>query len=123
MNEEKLMKKQLLENMLYNLIAFTIIFTIFGAMIYSQVKFSVYSNVERELLGYGNTEINIRKRSIIGIGQEKVILEKTEPERSLTIQNLDPFFTTQVGQLIGNPKIIYLLRDKEGNVINRYKYW
>ena len=116
MNEEKIIRKQLLQNMLHNLIAFTIIFTIFGAVIYSQVKFSVYANVERELLNYGKTEINIRTKGL-DTGQRTIIMneEILGPGKKI---NGEPPFSVQVGQLIGNPKVIYILRDEDGNVIN-----
>jgi len=49
MEESKLIKAQLLKNTLYNLLAFTIIFTIFGAIIFKQIEASLYNNVDKEL--------------------------------------------------------------------------
>jgi len=49
MEESKLIRKQLLKNTLYNLLAFTIIFTVFGAIIFKQIEASLYNNVDQEL--------------------------------------------------------------------------
>ena len=49
MEEHKLIRTQLLKNTLYNLLAFTIIFTIFGAIIFKQIEASLYNNVDKEL--------------------------------------------------------------------------
>ena len=75
MNEEKIIRKQLIENMKYNLLAFTIIFTIFGAVIYNQVKISVYSKVEDDLLKYNQTAINIKSKEVIYKGANGVSIE------------------------------------------------
>lgn len=50
MSEWQLIRKQLLKNMLYNLIAFTIVFSIFGVIIFSTVKTFLYQSSTEELL-------------------------------------------------------------------------
>ena len=107
LNEERLINKQLIRNMIYNLIAFTAIFTAFGVIIYNQVRISVYSSAENELLRYQNTSINLTSANgETGIGQDVAAPISALP------------FTSQIGRIMVSPKVIYLLRDKDGNVLN-----
>ncbi|MCL2860054.1 MAG: HAMP domain-containing histidine kinase [Oscillospiraceae bacterium] len=107
MNEEKLINKQLIRNMIYNLIAFTAIFTAFGVIIYNQVRISVYSDAESELLRYQNTSANLISSD-----------DETETTQSTVAPNPTLPFPSQIGRIIVSPKVTYLLRDKDGNVLN-----
>ena len=49
MDEDEKVKKQLIKNMILNLITFSIIFYILGIVIYSQFKNSVYMSANSEL--------------------------------------------------------------------------
>lgn len=59
MNEEKQVKKQLLKNMLLNLITFSIIFYILGAVIYTQFKSTLYNSADNELKNSQIRELNM----------------------------------------------------------------
>ena len=50
MSDEKLIKKQIIKNMLLNFIAFTIIFSILGVILYAKVENSLYESSDKELL-------------------------------------------------------------------------
>ena len=50
MNEQKLIKKQLVKNMLYAFIVFAIILIIFDAIIYHQVSTYMYKSIDKELI-------------------------------------------------------------------------
>lgn len=65
LNEEKVIRKQLLKNMLYNFFVFTIIFTLFGILIFNAVKIFIYQSSNREL--------NLVKEKILMDSDNKVI--------------------------------------------------
>ena len=50
MNEQKLIKKQLVKNMLYAFIVLAIILIIFDAIIYHQVSTYMYKSIDKELI-------------------------------------------------------------------------
>ena len=56
------LKKQLVIHMVYNLIAFAIIFSIFGLIVASMFKFITYSSLDKELLDTANVFINDGKK-------------------------------------------------------------
>ncbi len=103
MSEWQLIRKQLLKNMLYNLIAFTIVFSIFGVIIFSTVKTFLYQSSTEELLNarqrYDKIQIseNIQKPSGGIPLQDKIV---KEPRNN-------------------NPRIIHIKRDTNGNIINQ----
>lgn len=65
LNEEKLIRKQLIKNMLYNFLVFTIIFTLFGILIFNAVKMFIYQSSNREL--------NIAKENILMNSESRTI--------------------------------------------------
>ena len=69
MNEQELVKKQLVKNMLLTLLAFTIIFTILGLIIYNQVSTSLYTSIDQELISSRNKILTGNNRS----GNNKII--------------------------------------------------
>jgi len=117
MNEEHVIKKQLWKNIIYNLFAFTVIFTIFGIVIYNQVKVSIYSNAENELLRYQKTEINIRSDGMRTQVHGMTIINSGNPPPIIT--NAFDTQGLQVNRVIEDPKVIYLLRSADGEVLNR----
>ena len=50
MNEQKLIKKQLVKNMLYAFIVLAIILIIFDAIIYHQISTYMYKSIDKELI-------------------------------------------------------------------------
>ena len=69
MKEQKIIKKQLIKNMLLNFVTFTIIFTVLGLIIYAQFT---YISADEELLD---------KKNKMGIMQE--IKEKNNEENKI----------------------------------------
>lgn len=105
MSELKLIKKQLLKNMLFNLITFAILFSIFGVIIFSTVKTFLYMSSTHEL-------INSKERySII---QEKDRIRGEKPIFELKDRNIKPENIDD----IPNPRIINIERDINGNILN-----
>jgi hypothetical protein len=63
MNEEEDVKKQLIKNMIFNLIAFSIIFYLFGTVIYSQFNKSLYRSADSELekvISQNNSKLDMK---------------------------------------------------------------
>lgn len=103
MEENKLIRNQLLKNMLYNFLAFTIIFTVFGAIIFKQISISLYNNVDQELL-------NAKDRIPIS-----VVLELDNSIPNISINDI----SRQVQSRNISPGIIYIVRDRDGNILNK----
>ena len=54
MTEKKLIRKQIVKNMIMNFITFTIIFSLFASIIYTKIQSSLYKSSDAELLDSGN---------------------------------------------------------------------
>ncbi len=111
MNEKDNLNNQILKHMKYNLIAFTIIFIMFGIFIFITVSRITYSSVDKELLNaidqFELIEIEYNKNSY-----------KNNP---LLDYYRDKLFTQRdyfLAKKITNPKIIYILRDENYEIIN-----
>lgn len=107
MNEQKIVKKQLIKNMLLTLVCFSVIFTILGLIIYNQVSSSLYKSIDGELLASKEKIVNgffLNERDIHNRKMEEI--QGEEPDD----QNQSRFKI--------NPRVIYILRDKDGNIIN-----
>ncbi|WP_232698132.1 sensor histidine kinase [Brevibacillus daliensis] len=101
MTEEKIIKNQQRKLMIYNFIAFTIIFTIFGLIIFSQTKLTLYSKTDRDLLAFKS---NIERVGLIGLQKNKPAPPGIMPPPEF---RLEP-----------NPRIIILLWDKNKELLN-----
>lgn len=123
MNEQTIIKKQLLKNMLYSFIAFTIIFTIFGITIFNNLKTSLYQSADNELYRVKKQYTDNIRIFNINTGAAGI------PE---TIASLD--FKQGSGNAAGavvkddnrptmvsviNPRVIYIIRDENGRVLNQ----
>ncbi len=96
MKEQKFIRNQLIKNMFFNLILFTIIFSIFSILIFMQLNKYLYISAEQEIIKSKNDFLKYSKTSVIDIQEElKEDIEK-----------------------INNPRITCILRDENGNVIN-----
>ena len=96
MSEEKQVKKQLLKNVLLNLITFTIVFYILGIAIYGQFKSTLYSSADSEL-GRTNTRREVR------MGKEDRFGERPE-------------FLDNLNEQAKSPRLIFITRDSNGNI-------
>lgn len=102
MNEHNIIRRQRLQNMIYNLIAFTIIFATFGLIIFTQIKVSAYTRLDSEL----NNSLSSMKSFVV--------------DRNLNLQRPNEGLRPRdnAATNIRSPRIIPILRDKDGNVIN-----
>lgn len=108
MSEVNILKKQQLKNMLYNLIAFSLIFIVFGSIIFTQIKVSIYSTLDLELENSLKTMEAFVAGKDTGFGKMPDIPRQSQPERRRDNSDIYP----------RSPRIIPILRDAEGNVIN-----
>lgn len=125
MNEEKFIKNQLRKNMLFNLIAFALIFSVLGIIIYSIFSSSLYSSADKELLNIKNKtgimhRINENEININAINEDNKIIKKIDrmtgnsPEENEKI--VPP--NGEDGQVPNNinPRLVYVYRDAYGEI-------
>ncbi len=108
MNEQELVKKQLIKNMLLTLLAFTIIFTILGLIIYNQVSTSLYTSIDQELISSRNKILTGNNRN----GNNKII----DVADHGVIDNINNNQNPNRNKI--NPRVIYIVRDSNGNILN-----
>lgn len=97
MNEEEKVKKQLVKNILLNLLTFSIIFYILGVSIYSQFKNSLYMSADTEL---SQAAIEGRFR---------------ENEKRPVLRDDGKIIETP--RQIQNPRLIKIVRDENGDIV------
>ena len=104
MSEEKKMKRNLLKNMLFSFIVFTILLLIFDFIIYKQISISLYKDIDKELY--------MQKAKYDGEEQSEKPTNKVETNKNsgkkdyYNIKNL-------------NPRIILVLRNENGEITNK----
>ena len=129
MKEEKVIKNQLRKNMLFNLIAFAIIFSVLGIIIYSQFRISLYQSADEELLNVQNRAgiiHRINRNESIGIDEQNSfsnqnIMERiAPPDSNETDKRIPPDLEddqTRNEQQEVNPRLIYIYRDENGKIV------
>lgn len=102
MFKEKIFRSQQLKFMIFNLIAFTIIFTIFGIIIFSQVQGTLFKKTDEELLMV--KEKHMSEFSDITNGDRPLdSIDRTPPNNDQ--------------RAIKNPRIFILNWNKDGEII------
>ena len=97
MNEQKLIKKQLIKNMFYTFIVFAIILIFFDAIIYNQISVSLYKSIDKELDKTAENYIKYAPKQITISDGNKI---------------------TSIVEFKINPRLIYIIRDSSGNITN-----
>lgn len=108
MKEQRIIKIQLLKNMIVNLILLTVIFGVFSLFILNQFNNYLYESVDKELMQYKNQLEDI---SNFIIKDEKTLNDENFSDEDLTKEvqkNIDK---------IANPRVVTILRDDEGDVV------
>ena len=106
-NEEKIIRKQLIKNMLYNFLILTIIFMLFGILMFHTLQAFVYESSNREL-NFVKEKMEEGKNPIIRKGNEKGLEQPKEKRLEMVELQL-------------NPRVIYVVRDEQGNIKNTDK--
>lgn len=103
MNEQKLIKKQLVKNMLYAFIVLAIILIIFDAIIYHQVSTYMYKSIDKELI----RAMELYQNKNIVSEVKKVITKELDENIKIT------YIETKV-----NPRLVCIVRDSKGEILN-----
>ncbi len=121
MNEQKLVKKQLLKNMILTLIAFSVIFTILGLIIYNQVTISLYRSTDEELIATKTKILNRQMNRMGSWNQDEIKNMENSPMIEQPQQPGNNPFEERENDIIKlkiNPRLIYVIRDEDGNILN-----
>ena len=115
MNEEKIVKKQLTKNMIFNLIAFSIILVTLGFLIYTEFKSSLYISADSEL----RNELNQNKKMMFEPNKRFEDRDESIPREELNDREIDTKRSDNLKdfQEDFSPRIITILRDSSGNII------
>lgn len=97
---------------MYNMIAFALIFIIFGIFVFTMVRNITFSTVDKQLREAKNefTEMNVNLEvlyKIFDLGNEGIF------------EGLEKFQDRNLYKRINNPQIIFVLRDKNGEILNK----
>ena len=120
MNEERLLKRNLIKNILINLFIFVLLFLIFDFIIYKQISISLFKTVDKELIQEKNnyegekyTEYKEKKKEI----NPRVILIKRDLEENIingeTIGRLYEKFGENIEFSNDNLENVYFLQIEE----------
>lgn len=105
MKEQRMIKLELLKNMMFNLILFTIIFSTFGTLILTLVNSYLYRSVDNEL-----SQV---KEQVKNMPQITVISDKTQNSaEKLFIEEVQNYIDK-----ISNLRVITILRNDDGEVL------
>lgn len=108
MSEADILRKQQFKNMVYNLAAFSLIFIAFGAIIFTQIKVSIYSTQDLELRNSLKMMEKIIANSDSGIEE---MSDMQRPDQLGRRKNNTEVYAR-------SPRIIPIFRDSDGKVIN-----
>jgi len=111
MEEKSFVRKQLLKNMLYNLIIFVVIFGIFIFTVFNLISNIIYTSIDEELIEARmlikrNAEIPIRGNleSILPMFKDEIYESKV--------------ITRRFDIRINNPRITCIVRNADGDIVN-----
>lgn len=115
MKEQDTLRKQLLIHMFYNLVAFALIFSVFGIIIAFTFKYITYSSIDQELINTAKVFIDDEKKldslSDYFLKDKYSNFEVFEDEfRDIRDYNLS--------RKVNNPKYTVIIRNKDGKVLN-----
>lgn len=112
MEEQKLLKKQFILHIIYNMIAFALIFIVFGIFMFFMVKNITFSSVDKQL--------KEAKNKFSELNEDFKILYNFFDLKNIGIfeNEINKFSDYNMTKKIDNPQIILILRDKNGKILN-----
>ena len=114
MSEEKQVKKQLLKNVLLNLITFIIIFTALGIIIYGQFRSSLYLSADSELERSNyRREFRIENEDRF---EQRPIIPETSENKSLMENSNAENNSDVLNEQARSPRLVIINRDADGNI-------
>lgn len=113
MEEERVLKKQFILHIFYNMIAFSIIFIVFGIFVFCMVKNITFSSVDKQLKESKDkfSEINVKWETLYRIFDLKNL--------GIFDNEMSIFSDYNIAKTIDNPQIILILRDENGDILNQ----
>jgi two-component system sensor histidine kinase CiaH len=116
MEEQRELRNKLIKHIIYNLIGFATIFIIFGIFVFLLVRNITYNNVNKYLYESQQQLLNMDSEKINVMFDSKVY---KDGYRDDWIQNTIRSYQDEIlTQRIGNPNVIVVLRDMDGNIVN-----
>lgn len=109
MKEQKNVRIELLKNMLFNLIIFTVIFTTFSVMILIQVNRYLYTSVDNEMY---QVKKQFEEMPKIVLTNSQSTQEEIEFADDMLIEVVQAYV-----EKVSNPRVITILRDDEGEIL------
>lgn len=117
MKEKETFKNKLIVHLFYHLLAFSIILLIFGIFVFSIIKNIVYQTVDNELIE------NVRILEDLKAEQENILLlpeiSNREDIKKFLTQEIDGYKDYIINRMIKNPKIVVVLRNRNGDILNQ----
>ena len=111
MNEQKIIKKQLIKNMIYTFIVFAVILMFFDAIIYNQITSSLYKSIDEELTNAAK-EYN-GKLEIRGMDKNDQTHRELPSDEIVKPDNNNRFMEFKI-----NPRLISIIRNSKGEIQN-----
>lgn len=126
MVEKENLNKQLFKHMKLNIIAFAIILIIFGVFIFQIVRIFTYNTIDKELFNaidefkiiefdYKVPVIDFEDREEKNENNKNQYNNKNSFSPTINVENQRDYV---LARKIRNPKIISIVRDSEGNILN-----
>jgi two-component system sensor histidine kinase CiaH len=115
MNEQDRFKVQLIKHMIYNIIAFSIIFLMFGFIACFMIKNLTFSSVDIELKESANTYIENQSNFNNFNNFSKNWFNDDNPNAENPMNDVKDYM---LARKVSNPNIIVILRDNDNNVLN-----
>ena len=109
MNEQKILRKQLFKYIRSNLLIFVIVFSIFGLFMYELVSRITYDSLTIEL----RENVSIIKQ-VLKKMDEEVFVHRYNQANSV----IEEFKEYSILSNINNPKILCIIRDGDGDIVN-----
>ena len=115
MSEQNTLKKQLITHMIYNLMAFALIFSVFGFMVASMFKYITYSSIDKELIKIAQLYMDDEKT-------RETISDYFLKDKNLYFENFAEEFQDirdyNLATKVRDPKYTVIVRDEELKIIN-----
>lgn len=113
MEEQSVLRKHFIMHIVYNMIAFSFVFIIFGVFVFFMVRNITFSSVDKELIEAQNQFFNINERL-------EMMYKLFDIENySVLDSTFNNFSDYNITKRIDNPQIGLVLRDKNGEILNQ----
>ena len=113
MEEQKILKKCFILHIIYNMIAFSVTFIVFGVFVFFMVKNLTFSSVDKQLREAKNQFSNINEKL-------EIMYKIFDLESLGTLEDtFNDFSDYNISRRIDNPQICLILRDENGEILNK----